>query len=85
MSHDGKEESEQETVARRAGMDMFGLKAMTANVNRLVDEARPIVLAVAELVERIKRDGKIETEVELPEGPIKIRIELPTDGVLPKP
>ncbi len=77
-----KEESEQEAVARRAGLDLFGLKAMTANINRLVDEARPIVKTVAELVERIKREGQFTTDLQLPDGPIKITIHLPTD--LPK-
>ena len=72
---------EAETIAaRRAGL--FGLGDMTTNVNQLVNEARPIVLAVAELVERIKRDGKV-TFVVKPSGPIEISVILPADQPTP--
>jgi len=81
---DGPTDPAEESLAgrRRAGADMFGLKGMSANVNQLVDEARPIVLAVAEIVAKIKEAGQFSTDLQLPDGPIKITIHLPTD--LPK-
>ena len=88
---DGPTDPAEELLAGRHRAGLFGVNGAMDNLNQFIEEGRvvlnevrPIVTAVAAIVKEIRETGRFSTDLQLPDGPIKITIHLPTDGVLPK-